>query len=132
LYVRGGKASEILETALRQVFSLYEDHDQPDARLGVIAAARLWYRSGLKLKNLADLIESKGRDANCPFADVYIVFDDFLAVVSSILPEDEIFFNEIFDITSEVKWESHNREQFEVSAGLYLSSQVSSQANCLH
>jgi hypothetical protein len=125
MLVRGGKATELLQAALRQVFSLYEGHDQPEARLGVIAAARLWYRSGLKLKNLADLIERKALDANCLYADVFIVFDDFLAVVSSILAEDEIVFNEIFDVSSEVKWESPNREQFEVSAATLASSQVS-------
>ena len=125
MLVRGGKPTELLQAALRQVFSLYEENDQSEPRLGVISAARLWYRSGLKLKMLTDLVERKSVDANCLYADVFIVFDDFLAVVSSILPEDEIVFNEIFDVSSEVKWESRIREQFEVSATADFRSQVS-------
>lgn len=120
MLVRGGKPTERLETALRQVFSLYEDPDQPESGLGVVVAARLWYRSGLKLKNLSDIIERKAVDANSLYADVFVLVDDFLEVVSAILTEDEIFFSEVFDVSRSIQLENPGREQFEVSAGTHL------------
>lgn len=121
MLVRGGKPTERLETALRHVFSLYEDPDQPESGLPVVVAARLWYRSGLKLKNLADLIERKADDANCLYADVFVFVDDFLEVVSAIFTEDEIFFSEVFDVSRSIQLENPSREQFEVSAETHLS-----------
>ena len=129
MLVRGGKPTERLETALRQVFSLYEDPDQPETGLGVVVASRLWYRSGLKLKNLADLLERKAIDANCLYADVFVLVDDFLEVVSAILTEDEIFFSEIFDISRSIQLENPSREQFEVSAATLLVANESSKAH---
>ncbi len=133
MLVRGGKPTERLETALRHVFSLYEDPDQPETGLGVVVAARLWYRSGLKLKNLADLIERKAVDANCLYADVFVLVDDFLEVVSVILTEDEIFFSEVFDVSRSMKLESPSREQFEVSAAIFIwELECSRKLNAVH
>lgn len=112
--VRGGKPTQLLEVTLRKVFSLYSTRNEREGRIGVISAARLWYRSGLKLKHLSDMIERKSKEENCLYADVSIVFDDFFSVICSILIEDESVFSELFDIEGEGKWESPSRDQFEV------------------
>ena len=114
--VRSGKPTQLLEATLRKVFSLYSTHDQREGQLGVISAARLWYRSGLKLKHLSEMIERKTKEENCLYADVHIVFDDFFSVICSILHEDESVFSELFDIEAEGKWESPSRHQFEVGS----------------
>ena len=111
---------------LRKVFSLYIARDQPKGQLGVISAARLWYRSGLKLKHLSEMIERKAKEENCLYANAHIVFDDFFSIICSILMEDESLFSELFDIEGEEKWENPSRHQFEVRSEVAIVGQQSS------
>ena len=125
--VRGGKPTQLLEVTLRKVFSLYSARDQPKVQLCVISAARLWYRSGLKLKHLSEMIERKAKEENCLYADARIFFDDFFSVICSILMEDESLFSELFDIEGEGTWKSPSRHLFEVRSEVAIIGRQSSE-----
>jgi hypothetical protein len=84
--------------------------------LDVISASRLWYRAGLKLKDLGDIVEKKSLSEGCLFADARITFEDFYTPLSSIFAEDEAFFTTSLDLpTSEIDMDMAGGEQFEVS-----------------
>lgn len=87
--------------------------------LDVISASRLWYRSGLKLKDLGDIIEEKALSEGCLFADVRITFEDFYNPLSPIFAEDEAFFTTSLDHSKETEMDmsggDSGGEEFEVS-----------------
>lgn len=109
-----GKATDLLAKTLRQIFSLYGNGDS-DEQLGVIAASRLWYRAGLKLKHLTEIVESKATETGCLFSKALVAFEDFCGVLYSVLEEDERFFSELCERYGEGESSGSGREHVQVS-----------------
>ena len=91
--VHNGEPSEELTDALHAVFGLYLKPSGPaDGKLDVISAARLWYRSGLKLSHLDAIVDRKTLDEEIRISEATIGFNDFYDVILDILKEDESFY----------------------------------------
>ena len=79
--IPNGNPSEKLTACLRSVFSLYCDDPTLNGAINETAASRLWYRCGIQLSNLEQLLEDKSPVTN-------IEFDDFLQVITDLIDAD--------------------------------------------
>jgi hypothetical protein len=88
--IRDGSLTPELVNVLRKVFCWYSvswkpDNDDQVVRLNRVEASRLWYRCGMKLSDLEQLLEAKSP----PTSDV--CFEDFLERLSNVVrAEDEV------------------------------------------
>jgi hypothetical protein len=88
--IRDGSLTPKLVDVLRKIFCWFSvswkpDNDDQAVRLNRVEASRLWYRCGIKLSNLEQLLEAKSP----PTSDV--CFEDFLERLSSVVrAEDEV------------------------------------------
>jgi hypothetical protein len=81
---------------LKRIFyaysSLNEETAAPEQLLGIVAASRLWYRSGLSLPELCALIEEKvahrSGAAAVALYDNAVSADDFLECISCAVKDD--------------------------------------------
>ena len=108
-----GQPTPELEEALRSIFSWYvQDENSPRVSdvesLGPLSAARLWYRCGLRLSLLYDILEldrTKEADSDNMYR---ITFLDFFKAICSVIATDNCI---------------NNRESFEVRCCI-LSSRL--------
>ena len=81
----GGSLSPPLRIVLRDIFSCYAANgslvDIASLRLTKIEASRLWYRCGMKLSSLYEILEQKERVET-------IVFEDFCSLLQRIVDDD--------------------------------------------
>jgi hypothetical protein len=82
-----GKLSEALTTVLTNIFDSYAVDSITPTSLQYTAAARLFYRCGLKLAYLQQLMDDKDHHK--------IVVEDFVAIFSTIAKEDETMVTKI-------------------------------------
>lgn len=84
MLINGGKPSPKLRNTFIEIFNLYSQHEERiEQELSLIPtmASRLWYRCGLKLSKLNDLLKTKDK----PF----LSFLDFIGLIEQVLEEDE-------------------------------------------
>ena len=96
LLIQNGKLSPGLTAVLKRIFYTYSSSNDesaaPEQLLGIVAASRLWYRSGLSLPELCALVEEKvalrsGASAGA-LHDRAISADDFLECINRAVKED--------------------------------------------
>lgn len=85
--------SNDLKLTLKELFNGYskenEESAQWDQPLGIVAASRLWYRSGLSLSDLYSLVEEKV--AQMPGSTAYdniVSVDDFVQCIKDSVVDD--------------------------------------------
>ncbi len=83
-----GSLSLELVAVLRDIFSRYAANgsiqDGRSIQLTKIEATRLWYRCGIKLSNLEEILKNKPREA-----ERKINFEDFRILLQRIVEDDE-------------------------------------------
>lgn len=83
-----GSLSPKLLVVLKAIFALYATNgnvlDGVGIRLTKIEATRLWYRCGIKLSNLEEILKNKPKEA-----ERKIVFEDFRILLQCIVEDDE-------------------------------------------
>jgi hypothetical protein len=85
--IEAGMPTAALIKILRSIFTQYLSDEQ--SCLGYIEASRLWYRCGLKLSSLKDIMDSKASDCD---GKRDIEFYDFLGLIQRIIAEDSKHF----------------------------------------
>lgn len=92
LFENGNLSTGLLAT-LKELFNGYtnenEESAQSDQPLGIVAASRLWYRSGLSLSDLYSLVEE--RVAQMPGSTAYdniVSVDDFVECIKDSVVDD--------------------------------------------
>lgn len=80
---------------LKKIFYAYSSKNDesaaPEQLLGIVAASRLWYRSGLSLPELCSLVEAKVAHRPGAAAALYdnaISADDFLECINRAVKDD--------------------------------------------
>jgi hypothetical protein len=88
--IDAGKPTSGLVKVLRTIYSQY----LPDFVncLGYVEASRLWYRSGLKLSSLKEILDQKVSDGS---GGAEIEVNDFLDLIQRMIAEDAKYFSEI-------------------------------------
>ena len=80
-----------MQSALRDIFNGYKFDADPrpgrSCELNQSEASRLWYRCGLKLSCLTEILQSQSERT-----DKSVAFADFIGTVSEIVEEDEKWF----------------------------------------
>lgn len=88
--IKDGMPTLKLQKVLYQIFSMYADHnadtfvgdvDMDHAAVSEIMASRLWYRCGMKLSTLDDMLRSKERR--------YVAFRDFFSLIKTVIDDEE-------------------------------------------
>jgi hypothetical protein len=90
------RLSEKVVNILKSIFSMYErynanDNGMEETGLGLeyTAAARLWYRCGLRLANLDSLMGPR-------YTNRKVVFQDFFELVEKVVAEDYVVAPSVF------------------------------------
>jgi hypothetical protein len=89
--IKDGIPTSKLQKVLYHIFAMYSGQGFPETtsndvnmehlKISVIMAARLWYRCGMKLSSLENILRSKEKR--------YVVFRDFYALIKKVIDEDE-------------------------------------------
>jgi hypothetical protein len=92
--IKEGMPTLKLQKVLHQIFAWYSDFDletayndmeMDDLRISEIMASRLWYRCGMKLSTLVDIVTTRiCRNVN---------FQDFFGLIRKIIAEDDSNYN---------------------------------------
>lgn len=103
--IHAGQPTPELEEVMRSIFLWYVQDEHPrdsDAdSLGRLSSARLWYRSGLKLSLLNDLLEAHRKMATDSAHMSRITFADFFSCVCSVISaENQTDDCESFEVSS--------------------------------
>ena len=89
--IEKGAITSQMQSALRDIFNGYKLDADPrlgrSCELNQSEASRLWYRCGLKLSCLTEILQSQSERT-----DKSVAFADFLGIVSEIVEEDEKWF----------------------------------------
>ena len=89
LMIEGGKLTPQAIGILKTIFSLYREgqvyrEEDESLFIEVKRASRLWYRCGMKLSTIDDVIGRTGSNV--------ISFSDFVEIFEKIVSEDEQFY----------------------------------------
>lgn len=88
--IKDGIPTLKLQKVLYQIFSMYADHnvdtsvgdvDMDHAAVSEIMASRLWYRCGMKLSTLDDILRAKERR--------FASFRDFFSLIKTVIDDEE-------------------------------------------
>ena len=88
--IKDGLPTLKLQKVLYQIFSMYIDHDTESTvsdmdmdhtKVNEIMASRLWYRCGMKLSLLENILRSKERR--------YVAFHDFYSLITKVIDDEE-------------------------------------------
>ena len=89
--IRDGSMSPELRKVLEEIFLMYSDCDdtmEEDGKSAVTLtsalASRLWYRCGMKLASLENILEAKDDDEHTG----NVTLEDFLGVIEKVVEED--------------------------------------------
>mmetsp|Transcript_36670 Transcript_36670/g.88593 ORF Transcript_36670/g.88593 Transcript_36670/m.88593 type:complete len:2896 (+) Transcript_36670:158-8845(+) len=89
--IEKGAITSRMQSALRDIFNGYKFDADPrpgrSCELNQSEASRLWYRCGLKLSCLTEILQSQSERT-----DKSVAFADFSGIVSEIVEEDEKWF----------------------------------------
>jgi hypothetical protein len=133
LLIQNGMLSSRLKAVLKKIFFAYSSAKDktasPEQLLGIVAASRLWYLSGLSLSELCSLVEKKV--ARLPCAAIYdnvVSVDDFLECINCAV-KDDIAVSDQAQVICEVRRHTHfsfsNRNPTKFSHfGCVLATQV--------
>jgi hypothetical protein len=80
--IDAGMPTTALVKILRSIFTQYLSDEQ--SCLGYVEASRLWYRCGLKLSSLKNILDNKASD----HGEREIEFCDFLGLIQRVIAED--------------------------------------------
>lgn len=95
--VKKGSVTSGMQSVLRDIFSGYETGG--DAKVGnsvelnQIEASRLWYRCGIKLSSLIDILQTRN--------DKTVAFADFLQLLHQVIEDDEKSFSQATESSSD-------------------------------
>ena len=88
--IKDGRPTVKLQKVLYQIFSMYADHnsdisigdvDMDSSTVLEIMASRLWYRCGMKLSTLDDILRPKEKR--------YAAFRDFFSLIQKVIDDEE-------------------------------------------
>jgi len=124
MLIHKGALSDEVKDVLATFWAWYqEDHYNFDVMnpqpISATAAARLWYRCGIKLSHLRDVMSLKSKSLDV-LSNVVVEFEDFLAVIARILEEESEAASQVDDVlphrsTSRSEYPLNARSTFEVS-----------------
>jgi hypothetical protein len=88
--IKDGIPTSKLQKVLYQIFSMYADHstettmndlNMDQTQISEIMAARLWYRCGMKLASLDNILKSK--EPRC------VTFREFYSLIKKVIDDEE-------------------------------------------